>query len=243
MKSWFAVLGLLVAVFAPAADKATKVGEASQTAKASPPEKGFTTTEVHVGKTTFKLPVPKAFVVVGRDEEWSKVFHARLENLAQDPRKGVSFVFTSLTPEHLAHCREVKLLDTGLDCWGTVQNQTADREVDQAAYAKIAAAVTAEFAKNGFDGIRQSIRRDIKDEEFNRILGGLGDPMIVDRNERSLQFIMPSGPKLILGAYVHVEGTLFNIYLQAPKAEAREMMVMMDDWIAEIIKTTKATRK
>ena len=237
MKSLLVAFGLLAAVSVPAAEKVPVA------AKASVPEKGFTTTEVHVGKTAFKFPVPNAFVVVGRDEDWSKAFHARMENLAQDPRKGISFVFTSLTPEHLAHCREVKLLDTGLDCWGTVQNQTADREVDQAAYAKIAAAVTAEFAKNGFDGIRKDIRRDFKDEEFNRIVGGLGDPMIVDRNERSLQFIMPSGPKLILGAYVHVEGKLFNIYLQAPKAEVRQMMVMMDDWIAEILRTTKATRK
>jgi hypothetical protein len=54
---------------------------------------------------------------------------------------------------------------------------------------------------------------------------------------------MPSGANLILGAYVLVEGKTFNIYLQAPKAEVREMLVRMDDWIAEIIKTTKAVRK
>jgi hypothetical protein len=59
-----------------------------------------------------------------------------------------------------------------------------------------------------------------------------------------MQFIMPAGgSKLILGGFVLVEGKLFNIYLQRPKTEAREMMVMMDDWVAEIIKTTKATRK
>jgi len=238
MKSAFVALGLLAALLAPAAEKAPP-----SAAKAPAAEKGFTVLDVRVGKTAFKLPIPKVFVAVGRDEDWAKAFHERMEKLAQDPRKGVSFVFTSLTPEHLAHCREAKVLDTGLDCWGTVQNQTADRDVDAATFTKIADAVSAEFAKNGLDGVRQTIRREVKDEEFNRILGGLGNPMIIDRNERSLQFIMPSGPNLLLGGYVLVEGKLFNIYLQRPKAEAREMMVMMDDWVAEINKTTKATRK
>jgi hypothetical protein len=231
MKSLIVALGLLASPFALAVEKTPAA------------EKGFSVEEVRVGKAVFKLPVPKAFVVVGRDEDWAKAFCARMESLSQDPRNGISFVFVSLTPEHLAQCREAKTLNTGLDCWGTVQNQLADRELDQAAFAKIADAVAAEFGKNGFDSVRKTIRREVKDEEFNRILGGLGNPMILDRNERSIQFIMPSGANLILGAYVLVEGKTFNIYLQAPKAEVREMLVRMDDWIAEIIKTTKAVRK
>lgn len=244
MKPLFLTVGLLVALGAPAADKAPAAGQAPVAAKASAPEKGFVLQEVRVGKTAFKFPIPKGFVAVGREEAWAKAFHERMENLSQDPRKGVSFLFTYLTPEHFAHCREVQALDTGLDCWGTVQNQTADLEVDLAGFAKIADAVAAEFGKNGFDGIRKLVRREVKDEEFNQALGNLGNPLVVERNERAMQFIMPTGgSKLILGGFVLVEGKLFNIYLQRPKAEAREMMVMMDDWVAEIIKTTKATRK
>jgi hypothetical protein len=54
---------------------------------------------------------------------------------------------------------------------------------------------------------------------------------------------MPSGPNFILGGFVLVEGKLFNIYLQRPKAEVRELLVQMDDWITEINKTTRAERK
>ena len=46
-----------------------------------------------------------------------------------------------------------------------------------------------------------------------------------------------------LGGFVLIEGKLFNIYLQRPKSEVRELIVMMDDWVAEISRTTKATRK
>ena len=232
MKSLVAALGLLAAALAPAAEKPSAAGE-----------KGFELHEVRVGQAAFKFPLPKWFVTVGREEEWAKAFHERFENLATDPRKNIKYVFVQLTPDHLAHCREAKVLDTGLDCWGTVKNQTADREVDLAVFAKIAEGLAAEFGKNGLDDIRKRLRREVKDEEFNQVVAGLGNPTVVGRTERSLQFIMPSGPNFILGGFVLVEGKLFNIYLQRPKAEAREMMVMMDDWIGEIIKTTRATRK
>ena len=238
MKSAFVALGLLAALLAPAAEKPLPAA-----AKAPAAEKGFEVQEVRVGQTAFKLPLPKGFVAVGRDEDWAKAFYARVENLGADPRGWVGFVFASLTPEHLARCRQAKVLNTGLDCWGTVQNKTAEREIDLATFNRIVDAAAAEFDKNGLDDIRKSIRREVKDEDFNRILGALGRPMIVNRNERSLQFIMASGSKYILGSFVLVEGKLFNIYLQRPKAEVREMMVMMDDWVDEINKTTKATRK
>ena len=244
MKPVFAALGLLAAVVTLAAEKAPVATKAPVTAAKAPvAEKGYELQEVRVGKATLKLPIPKAFVAVGRDEDWSKAFYERFENLTQDPRKAVRFVFVRLTPAHLARCREEQNLGTGLDCWGTVQGQVAEREYDQAAFAKIADAVAAEFKQNGIDGVRKTIRREVKDEEFNRVLGELGSPMVIERNDRSIQFLMPSGPNLILGGYVLVEGKLFNIYLQRPKAEAREMMVMMDDWIAEILKASPATRK
>lgn len=231
MRTTFLALGLLVASVLHAAEPP------------APAEKGFVVQEVRVGQTAFKLPLPKGFVAVGRDEDWAKAFYARVENLGADPRGWVSFVFASLTPEHLARCRQAKVLNTGLDCWGTVQNKTAEREIDLATFNQIVDAVTAEFDKNGLDDIRKSIRREVKDEEYSRILGALGRPMIVDRNERSLQFIMTSGSKYILGGFVLIEGKLFNIYLQRPKSEVRELIVMMDDWVAEISRTTKATRK
>ena len=56
------------------------------------------------------------------------------------------------------------MLNTGLDCWGTVQNKTAEREIDLATFNQIVDAVTAEFDKNGLDDIRKSIRREVKDE-------------------------------------------------------------------------------
>ena len=232
MKSLAIALGLLAATFVHAAEKPSSAGE-----------KGFELHEVSVGKTAFKFPLPKWFVTVGREEEWAKAFHERFENLATDPRRNIKYVFVQLTPEHLAHCREAKVLDTGLDCWGTVKNQTADREFDLAAFAKIAEGVAAEFAKSDMDDIRKKLRREVKDEEFNQLVAGLGNPAVVGRTERSLQFIMPSGPNFILGGFVLVEGKLFNIYLQRPKAEVRELLVQMDDWIAEINKTTRAERK
>ena len=232
MKSLVAALGLLAAALVSAAEKASAAGE-----------KGFELHEVRVGKTAFKFPLPKWFVTVGREEEWAKAFHERFENLATDPRKNFKYVFVQLTPDHFAHCREAKVLDTGLDCWGTVKNQTADREVDLAAFAKIAEGVAAEFGKNDMEDTRKKLRREVKDEEFNQVVAGLGNPVVVGRTERSLQFIMPSGPNFILGGFVLVEGKLFNIYLQRPKAEVRELLVQMDDWVAEINKTTRAERK
>jgi hypothetical protein len=232
MKSLAIALGLLAATFVHAAEKPSSAGE-----------KGFELHEVSVGKTAFKFPLPKWFVTVGREEEWAKAFHERFENLATDPRRNIKYVFVQLTPEHLAHCREAKVLDTGLDCWGTVKNQTADREFDLAAFAKIAEGVAAEFAKSDMDDIRKKLRREVKDEEFNQLVAGLGNPAVVGRTERSLQFIMPSGPNFILGGFVLVEGKLFNIYLQRPRAEVRELLVQMDDWVAEINKTTRAERK
>ena len=244
MRSFLVALGLLAVAFAVAAEEAPGAAKAASTAMKAPVAgRGCEIQEVQVGKATLKLPIPKAFVAVGRDEDWSKAFYDRFENLTQDPRKSVRFVFVRLTPAHLARCREEQNLGTGLDCWGTVQGQVAEREYDQAAFAKIADAVAAEFSRNGFDGVRKAVRREVKDEEFNRVLGELGSPMVIERNDRSIQFLMPSGPNLILGGYVLVEGKLFNIYLQRPKAEAREMMVMMDDWIAEILKASPATRK
>jgi hypothetical protein len=232
MKPLVLALGLLAATFAPAAEKPSAAAE-----------KGFALQEVRVGKTAFKFPLPKRFVSVGREEEWAKAFHERFENLATDPRRNFKYVFVQLTPEHLAHCREAKVLDTGLDCWGTVKNQTADRVGGHAAVAQIAPGVAAEFGKNDMDDTRKKLRREVKDEEFNQVVAGLGNPAVVGRTERSLQFIMPSGPNFILGGFVLVEGKLFNIYLQRPKSEVRELLVQMDDWVAEINKTTRAERK
>ncbi len=153
MKSLAIALGLLAATFVHAAEKPSSAGE-----------KGFELHEVRVGKTAFKFPLPKWFVTVGREEEWAKAFHERFENLATDPRKNFKYVFVQLTPDHLAHCREAKVIDTGLDCWGTVKNQTADREVDLAAFAKIAEGVAAEFGKNDMEDTRKKLRREVKDE-------------------------------------------------------------------------------